>query len=151
MTTSHEKQAKQEQFEAWLAEMDNALRRFLGRLPEEVRIKLDHSPASLDVLEAWMLDRYQDNKPLHEQPEVSNLDGLARYVGETYRKALGGHWEIRLDDPTYVYYGLPQLTGFSEHPTPASPHTLVSAAVDRRTGKYLGTVLGNMTKRYKKK
>src|SRR5437868_12085685 len=46
--------AKQDDFEYWLADMDDALERFCAQLPEAVRAKLDYSQASLDVLEGWM-------------------------------------------------------------------------------------------------
>jgi hypothetical protein len=44
-----------------------------------------------------------------EDEEASHLDGAARYVGEVFRKALGGHWRLRLNDPKYVFHDLPEL------------------------------------------
>jgi hypothetical protein len=38
------------------------------------------------------------------KPEAKQvLDGVARYIGETCRKHLGGRWQIRLDDPRYAF------------------------------------------------
>jgi hypothetical protein len=75
------------------------------------------------------------------------LDGVARYIGETYQKQIGGRWQIRLDDPKYAFFGLPELTGFSERPTPICPHSLATALTDQRSGSYLRTVLENTKKR----
>ena len=136
----------EEQFEYWLADMDDALERFFATLPDEVRNQLDYSPQSLDVLEKWLLSKYSKMDELQRPSESRALDGMARYVGETFRKNLGGHWEIRLDDPKYVYYGMPQITGYSPKPTPEAPLTLVTAAVDRRRGNYWSTILANMKK-----
>jgi hypothetical protein len=49
---------RKEDFEYWLFEMDDALERFLQGIGEPVRSQLDFSPASLDALEAWVLERY---------------------------------------------------------------------------------------------
>jgi hypothetical protein len=136
-----------EQFEYWLADMDDALERFFATLPPEVRDRLDYSPQSLDVLEQWMLSKYSKMEQVRQPSESKTLDGIARYIGETYRKNLGGHWEIRLDDPKYAFYGLPQLTGYSAKPTPSAPLPLATAAVDRRTGNYWSTILANKMER----
>ena len=135
-----------EDFEYWLADMDDALERFLDSLPNEVSERLDYSPASLDVLERWILDRYASTDQMLPASEATKVDGLARYIGETFRKAIGGHWDIRLDDPKYVFYGRPQLTGFSDKPTPTCPLLLATASADRRTGKYLNGVLNSYLK-----
>src|SRR5689334_3350326 len=101
-------------FKYWLADMDDALERFFQFLPEPVRARLDYSPESLDALESWILARYPDTKAMLGPSESRVVDGLARYIGETYRKQIGGRWNIRLDDPKYAFYGIPELTGFAE-------------------------------------
>jgi hypothetical protein len=77
-------------FEAWVAKMNHALDRFFARLPEDVRARLDFSPASLDALEAWILNRYAKSVEMRTGDEIPNLDGIARYIGQTIIKALGG-------------------------------------------------------------
>jgi len=66
-------------------------------------------PDSLGVLEAWLLERYPTMDTILEDEKASHLDGAARYVGEVFRKAIGGHWRLRLNDPKYVFHGLPEL------------------------------------------
>lgn len=132
-----------ESFQYWLADMDSALERFLEQLPPAIVPQLDFSPESLDSLEAWILARFPSTQAMLSPTESRVVDGLARYIGETFRKAIGGKWEIRLDDPKYVFHGRPQLTGFSERPTPVAPISLATAAADRRTGTFLGSVLGS--------
>ena len=132
------KMISEEQFQTWLAHMDDALEAFLARLPAEIRDRLDGSPESLGVLEAWLLERYPTmDAILEEDEEASHLDGAARYVGDVFRKALGGHWRLRLNDPKYVFHGLPELWFLEKKDTPDAPHTLVTASLDRRTGKHL--------------
>jgi len=138
---------RKEDFEHWLFEMDDALERFLEGIEEPARSQLDLSLTSLDVLEAWVLARYRNPDELMKPEERQVLDGVARYVGETYRKQLGGRWQIRLDDPKYAFFGLPELTGFSERPSPICPHSLATAMTDRRSGTYLSTILENTKKR----
>lgn len=127
----------QEQFQYWLAHMDDALEEFLARLPAQVRGALDYSPASLDVLESWLLDRYPSVSAIMSDAAQDDHDGAARYVGEVYRKALGGRWRIRYDDPKYVFYGLPEVTFLEKKDSPVSPMSEVTASADRRTVGYL--------------
>ena len=130
----------QEQFQDWLSHMADALEEFLAQLPAEVRAHLDGSPESLGALEAWLLERYPTIPAILEDEEHPHLDGAARYVGEVFRKALGGHWRLRLNDPKYVFHGIPELWFLEEKDTPDAPHTLVTASLDQRTGKYLSLV-----------
>ncbi len=124
-------------FNHWVADMDDALRRFTATLPDDLRQRLDLSPASLDVLERWLLDRYPSVAAMTSATEALTVDGAARYIGETLRKSIGGHWDIRLDDPKYAYFNRPILTGFEPQPTPFCPQAMASTAVDRRTGHLL--------------
>lgn len=130
-------------FDYWVADMDDALDRFFTWLPEGIRGRLNYSPASLDTLETWILETYSDTQEMLKKDQVEPVDGAARYIGETFRKCLGGYWDIRLDDPKFVFYGLPILTGFRDSSTPECPLTLATAAADRRTGVYIRTVLEN--------
>ena len=133
----------EDEFQYWLFDMDDALERFLEGLPKELQATLDYSPSSLDALEAWLLKRYGRTQDMRLSSEWALVDGSARYVGETIRKVLGGVWNIDMSDPHYAYYGLPQLSGFPMGGAPECPLTLVTAAVDRRTGTYMRTVLQN--------
>jgi len=133
-------------FDAWLTAMDDVLEEFLGRLPENVRQRLDYSPASLDALEGWLLANYDSPEAL-QAAETEMLDGPARYVGETIRTNLGGQWTINVDDPTIVFYGLPTLTDVPGATAPISPYSLTTAALDRRTGHYWRTILENIQRR----
>jgi hypothetical protein len=136
-----------EDFEEWLADMQTGLDRFTDALPEEVADALDESPESLDVLEAWLLERYPSTEAVLEESEKEILDGAARYVGETFLGQLGGKWSISADDPKDVNYQLPILTGFRGQFSTLAPVTMVTAAADRRTGTYLSTILRNIQRR----
>jgi hypothetical protein len=132
-------------FENWLAHMDDALAEFFARLPPAVGEALDYTPSSLDALEAFLLERYPDVESIKADPEP-NLDGAARYVGEVFRRTIGGAWRMRDDDPSYVYAGLPELTFLRARDTPACPITLAATALRRRTGTFLSTVLTNQAR-----
>jgi hypothetical protein len=45
-------------FQSWLVLMDDAIDAFKMTMPEPIRVQLNGSPASLDVLEGWLLSRY---------------------------------------------------------------------------------------------
>lgn len=137
---------KDDSFEMWLADMDDALDRFIQSVDPGTARLLDYSPSSLAPLEKWILERYSTPDAMLAPPESRTIDGIARYVGETIRKEIGGRWEMRMDDPKYAYYGLPQLTGFWDKPTPLCPATMATALVDRRTGTFLANVLASYQK-----
>ena len=130
-------------FEEWLAAMDDLLEEFIAHFPAGKREMLDFTPESLNVVEAWILEKYPDPYSMIKEEENETLDGLACYIGETFRTARGGKWDIRLDDPKLAFYCLPMLTGWEKDYTPMCPVTLATASADRRTGKYLRTVLEN--------
>jgi hypothetical protein len=130
-------------FEYWIVDMDDALNRFMQILPEPLREKLNYSPASLDYLEAWILDCYPNTSAMLENSQSQIVDGAARYIGETFRRAIGGYWDIRLDDPNTAFFGVPILIGFEERSTPIAPLALATASADRRTGNFIRSVLEN--------
>ena len=140
-----------ETFEIWLADMDDAIAHFAANLPASTREALDFSPSSLDSLEAWLLQRYRNTDAMLSPQESLWLDGAARYIGETFRKAIGGRWEIRLDDPSYAFHGIPQLTGFWDKSSPVAPLTLATASADRRSGRYISGVLAGYLRQRQRK
>ncbi len=120
--------------------MDDFLEEFEAEFREEDRERLDFSPESLDLVEAWILKTYTDMDAMLRPTESHRVNRVACYVGETFRKTLGGKWDIRLDDPSFAFHAMPLVTGAND---PECPLTLVTAAADRRTGNYLRTVLQN--------
>ena len=86
-----------------------------------------------------------------QSEEAARVGGTARYIGEAIRKNVGGFWDIDLDNRNDAYFGLPVVTGFSSPPTPVFPFTLATASADRRTGKYISTVVENLQRRYRPK
>ena len=57
-------------------------------------LNLDYSMQSLDDLEAWILAHYEDHHALIADRKM--LDYLTVYIGETFRKHLGGNGIIDL-------------------------------------------------------
>ncbi len=141
-----ENQAKTnlDDFNFWVADMDDALERFFKLLPGSIRSKLDSSPGSLDTLESWILNRYHSKDVMLRPDESRIVDGIARYIGETFRTNVGGHWSINLENPKAAFFGIPVLVGYR---TPICPLALATASADRRTGRVIRTVLENNLKK----
>ena len=134
-------EANRDDFEHWLIDMDDALERFMAGPAAAVQEQLDFSSRSLDVLEKWLLEKYPSTQSMLAPDQAPIVDGAARYIGETFRKAIGGHWDIELDNPKDVYFGLPILTNFEPKSLPLCPVTLATTSADRRTGSFLRTLL----------
>ncbi|WP_232103533.1 vWA domain-containing protein [Gimesia algae] len=133
-------QKSREEFEYWLASMDDFLEMFMSEFPEEEQCLLDYSPESLEVVEKWILSNYEDTRAALKISEIQRVNNAACYVGEVFRKSHGGKWSIRLDDPKFAFYALPVLTDGKKTECPLS---LVTASTNRRTGTYLRMVLEN--------
>jgi hypothetical protein len=143
---SNRKPTTRDDFDYWVEYMDDAIDEFKKRLPPEVAGALDYSPGSLDVLEQWILQHYPSPQEV-KAADLEIVDGAARYVGETFRRALRDHyWDIDLDNEKNVYFGRPVLTT-KEKPTPISPLSLVTASADRRRGDFLSSLLKDLVDR----
>ncbi|VTR96976.1 hypothetical protein [Tuwongella immobilis] len=139
--------SSRDDFEYWLSNMDDVLESFLAGQPEEIRRRLDFSGPSLDVVESIILRIYPDTDSMLEASQSQSVNALSCYVGETFRKTLGGKWDIRLDDPKFAFAGLPILVGGLNQAAPRCPLTLTTATADRRTGNYLRTILENAARK----
>jgi hypothetical protein len=136
-----DKTERLEQFNLWVFEMDDQLENFRQSLPVNIISKLDYSISSLDSIEKWILDNYSTHQELLKKENGAVVDGLARYIGETFRKNIGGHWSIDLDNPKNAYFNLPVITGFEHIASPVCPHTMTTTAANRRTGNLLSSIL----------
>lgn len=128
-------------FEEWLAQMDERLDGLLGHLPSGVAEQLDYSPRSLDMLERWLLSQYPSTRALLADEAKVLLDEVVSYVGEVFRRTVGGVWAIDLKDPNNAYFQIPVLEKPGEWII--CPVTLTGAAADRRTGRLFTQVLFN--------
>ncbi len=133
--------SRQEQFKDWMDGMDVVLDEFMADLPDDVSDKLDYSLDSLDVLEAWFVDKYASTKELRADPEIRPWDGAARYYGQVLVKQLGGRWDDNPDGPPWI-----RDIGLGDEGPPIVPMQLVSSTLARRTGKQLRTVAENNLK-----
>lgn len=138
---------KNDQFQFWLMDMDDAIERLRLSVPADIKAKLDFSPDSLNILEAYVIEKYPNVAAIMDKSQSKIHDGLARYVGEVFRKRFKGKWKIDFSDEKIAFYGLPQLAGMDGQKSPICPLTLVTASLDRRTGKYLRTIFDNQLKR----
>jgi hypothetical protein len=125
-----------ENFEAWLITMDEYLNELISTFPETEQPLFDYSSSSLDFLEKWLLNTFPSPKALRDESQRDRLNCISCYVGEVFRKAVGGGWSINLDEPDYIYYGLPIVATKGGH-APICPMSLAITAVARREGNYL--------------
>lgn len=133
-------------FEHWLFEMDDRLEEFVSVLPSTLSTQMDYSADSLSLLEEWLLTKYGSVDEILKESEKQMLDMLARYVGETLRKNVGGIWNIDLKNKKNVYYRMPVIE--KQGNWTECPVTLVTASTDRRSGNFMTGVLNSIASRY---
>ncbi len=136
----------QDTLNSWIAELEPAIQGFFNAVGPDLQRELDFSPASLDDLEAWLLEHYPDEKVIYEsKPEGFGyadqlLDTAYRYAAETMRRNIeGSFWGINLDHPKIAGFGVPRLHGPEDNPFSAAP--LVGAVLRRRTSGMLRSQL----------
>jgi hypothetical protein len=136
--TAVEKAEARDRFEGWLAHMGDFLEEFRASYPAETAAKLDYSLESLEAIEALVLTEFPTYEATLPASAAQRLNLFAIYVGETLRKQAGGKWDIPLDDPDYVWFNLPVISGCGPHGNgEACPLTLVTTSAHRRTGSFL--------------
>jgi hypothetical protein len=91
---------------------------------------------SLDDLEQFLLGRFDSVEEALELDGRGVTDAAGRHVGLVVMLATEGvQWGVELDERDSVYFRLPVLKfpdGYEE-----CPITMVTAALDRRSGSYL--------------
>ncbi|MEU4217122.1 hypothetical protein [Actinoplanes sp. NPDC026623] len=126
-------------FENWLAGDLEAREELYGMMGGDPGFDI----ASLDALEAFLLKRYRKPDAALTLDQRPVLDAAARHVGLVMVLAIdGATWDLDLSDPSGVYFGLP-VVQLPDGPAEC-PLSLVTAALDRRSGDYLSTVVRHL-------
>ena len=135
----------QDDFQEWIFLIDFKMDYFTGEFAEKQNLILDYSIDSLDALENWILDNFDEIKKLIDNRQM--LDYLTVYIGETFRKHIGGKWFIDLENKKNVYHSMPVLTDSSYRgEVYKAPMTYATACIDRKKGNYISTILKNNIK-----
>jgi hypothetical protein len=129
-----------DEFERWLTQEVEVRDELAALMGQDPGLDVD----SLGPLERFLLDRWATPADALKLDQRPVLDAAARQVGLVMILAADdAAWDIDLDDPDDVYYRLPVVRlsdGSAE-----CPLSLVSAALDRRTGHYLRDVVSAVT------
>ena len=132
----------QEDFQEWIFYISDKMDYFTEEFAKEQSLILDYSMESLDDLEAWILDHFDDAKELIAEGQL--LDYLTIYIGETFRKYIGGKWFIDLENKKNAYFSMPVLTDPSyKGVVYKTPMTYATACISRKKGNYISTILKN--------
>ena len=132
----------QEDFQEWIFQIGFKMDYFTKEFAEKEGLNLNYSMQSLDNLEAWILTHYDDHHALIADRKM--LDYLTVYIGETFRKHLGGKWYIDLKNKKNAYYSMPVLTDPSYRGVVyKAPLTYATACISRKDGQYISRILKN--------
>ncbi len=132
----------QDNFQEWIFFIDNKMDYFTEEFAKENNLDLDYSIQSLDILEKWIINTYPTINTLREDEKI--LDLLTIYIGETFRKHIGGKWFMDLDDKENAYYHMPVLKSPNyKGEIYKAPRTFATACIPRKKGNYISTILKN--------
>ena len=133
----------QENFQEWIFFISDKMEYFTGEFAKEHNLTLNYSIKSLDDLEKWILSNFKHYNELIAKKEL--LDYLTIYIGETFRKHIGGKWFIDLKNKKNAYYSMPVLTDETYlGETSIAPMTFATACISRNKGNYISTILLNV-------
>ncbi|WP_152249346.1 hypothetical protein [Xanthomonas maliensis] len=114
-----------EKFQEFVFEMDDALEGLIAAAAAE-GISLDYSIDSINSLEV-LIDFF------YGKPDATrNITRCSRYLGEIFRREIGGHWDLCQDDPRNIYYKLPVITNFSAIRADFCPIAIIENYISRR-------------------
>lgn len=131
-----------ENFQDWIFYIDDKMEAFIDGFSKKNNLTLDYSLNSLNELEVWIINNFKDRFELKENEEL--LDLLTIYIGETFRKHIGGKWFIDLENKENAYYHMPVLTSDEyKGEKYIAPLTFATASISRKKGNYISTILRN--------
>ena len=132
----------QENFQDWIFFISDKMEYFTGEFAQENGLTLDYSIKSLDEIEGWILANFKHHNDLIAEKKL--LDYITIYIGETFRKHIGGKWYIDLEIKKNAYYSMPVLTdpAYIGERYVASM-TYATACISRQKGNYISTILLN--------
>ncbi len=126
-----------EKFQYFIFEMDDVLDEFIA-LARENRFELDYSISNLDTLESF-IDSIEGSVR-----DDKFINRCSRYLGEVFRKELGGRWDLCLDDPENINFKLPIINDFSDLDLEFCPIAIINNyLVTKRSGLLKGAVNSN--------
>lgn len=132
----------QENFQEWIFYIGEKMDLFTDKFAIDNHLNLNYSIKSLDELENWIIKNYNNSDELIQNPKL--LDLLTIYIGETFRKHIGGKWFMDLDNKDNVFYMMPVLTDKEYKGVKyKSPMTFSTASISRKKGNYISTILKN--------
>jgi len=134
-----------EEFENWVFEMDDKLEKFIKSLYGDIKTKMDYSVSSLDSAERWLIDTYKTPESIEALHRAITVDGFVKYIGEVYRKSLGGHWDMDFSNEAETATG-PYLTEFDNAGTIIKPFIEIKKLLEIKSGNYLTSKLSGMKK-----
>ena len=118
---------------------------FTDEFAKEHNLTLNYSIKSLDDLEKWILSNFRHHNDLIAKKEL--LDYLTIYIGQTFKKYIGGKWFIDLENKKNAYYSMPVLTDETYiGVTFVAPMAFATACISRNKGNYISTILLNKMK-----
>ena len=129
-------------FKEWISYIPDKMDRFTHEFAGNNHLILDYTMASLNDLESWILAHYHDANELTNDSRT--LDYITIYIGETFRRYLGGEWDIDFDNEKKAYYPVLTSTEIScKGKAQIAPMSLVAECISRNKGNYISGILFN--------
>ncbi|PJK00149.1 hypothetical protein CO615_05720 [Lysobacteraceae bacterium NML75-0749] len=132
----------QNDFQDWIFCIDEKMEYFTEDFARKNNLVLDYSVQSLDDLERWIFSNFENNELLIENSKL--LDLLTIYIGETFRRHIGGKWVMDTKNKENAFYMRPVLWSKDFRGVVyKNPMAYATACISRRKGDYISGILNN--------
>ena len=126
----------------WISCIPDKMDKFTQEFAGNNHLILDYTMASLNDLESWMLAHYHDANELTN--DSSALDYITIYIGETFRRYLGGEWDIDIDNKEDAHHPIITLTDASyKGESQIAPMAIATECISRNKENYISGILFN--------
>ncbi len=96
-----EKKIRKQEFELWLATIDERIQFLKSSIPDEIKLKIDGSLSSLHILEKYITSVYEEHLDVARLENKPFFDAVATYIGEVIRNHASSAVEWTFNEYTY--------------------------------------------------
>lgn len=145
------KKEKQENFDAWIATIDERISDWFQGLSKEDVSLFDYSIDSLDEIERYLIKNYQLENLKDEKNKIS-IDAAASYIIKVFSIHWKSHkFKIELDDEKNVLFNRPSIITDPEIGMAFSPYYFLPSILNLKRVGDLKHVLKTKWRQYNEK
>jgi len=145
------KKEKQENFEAWLATIDERISDWIQSLSAREATLFDYSVDSLDEIEKYLINIF-DLEDLKNEKNKVTIDAAASYILKVFSIHWSSHkFKIELEDEKNILFNRPSICTLPEIGMAFSPYQILPSTLNLKRVGGFRKILESKKKQYLEK